>query len=136
MVTPAKSRTSHSQSAATPRCWPRLPTITRSFSGTWPSIGTFKFDEHEAPISAIAFNSADTLLASAAGSDPILIIDTATGRVVRTLKHDEGRITALALSPDGVIVAYNGADLTLKLWNSSTGETTTMRGSTGAFTCI
>ncbi len=49
-------------------------------------------------------------------------------RCVKTLIGHEKPVNAVAISPDGQIIASGSADKTIKLWNLSTGEVHTLRG--------
>lgn len=49
--------------------------------------------------------------------------DVASGTLKRLLKgRHQGRVTAVALSPKGDVLASGGADHTIHLWNTTTGE--------------
>jgi WD40 repeat protein len=49
-------------------------------------------------------------------------------RCVQTLAGHEKRVNAIAISPDGQIIASGGADKIIKLWHLTTGEVRTLRG--------
>lgn len=55
-------------------------------------------------------------------SRPHLTSSGATWRCVQTLTGHQGEITALALSPDGKLIASGSTDKTIRLWSLKTGE--------------
>jgi polar amino acid transport system permease protein len=89
---------------------------------------------NENPALAVALNSDGTLVAAGDGAQ-VQIWDARAGNLVRTLKgyweddavqedwlgHDE-RVTALAFSPDGEILASGSADKTVVFWDLETSE--------------
>ncbi len=48
--------------------------------------------------------------------------DTATGRRIEVLKGHEGRVRAVAWSPDDRLIATGSDDRTVRLWSSATLE--------------
>ncbi len=58
------------------------------------------------------------------------------GAVVKTLKGHQGRITALAFSPDGELIASGSADQTIKLWKADGTLVQTLTGHQAAVTCL
>ena len=45
-----------------------------------------------------------------------------TGELIRTLKAHEGKVSSVAISPDGKTFVSGSHDRTIKLWNLATGE--------------
>ncbi|RVD85468.1 uncharacterized protein DFL_003789 [Arthrobotrys flagrans] len=54
-------------------------------------------------------------------------VQTAWNPCLQTLKHEQG-VVSLASSPDGNTIASGGYDTTVKLWDVSTGRSTTLEG--------
>ena len=68
---------------------------------------------HTATIRRISVDAANTMLATASDDKTVRLWDAHTGRAIRTIRppaglSHEGKIFAVALSPDGKIVAAGG----------------------------
>jgi len=90
-------------------------------------IQTIKVDPER--VRAVAFGPAVTrtadegrLLATAGNDHDIRLLDTTTGKTVRTLKGHAGRIFSLDFSPDGTRLASAGDENTIILWDTQTWE--------------
>jgi WD40 repeat protein len=77
---------------------------------------------HKHPVSALAFNSDGSLLASAAEDRKIAIWDMVAPTLRRTLSGHTDRIPALAWHPQTNLLLSAGWDTTVRLWELSTGE--------------
>jgi WD40 repeat protein len=61
----------------------------------------------------------------------VRVFDSATGRLIFSLRGHTSKVVAVAFSPDGTRIATAGFDLTVKLWETETGqEVCTLRGHT------
>ncbi|HEV3263103.1 MAG TPA: serine/threonine-protein kinase [Gemmataceae bacterium] len=98
--------------------------------------------EHDGPISGLAVAADSRLLAVAVGSGAkeyappasgeIKIWDMRTGRALRTLPGPQGGLAAIALSPDGKLLAATGTDNSVQLWDPHKGtDLARLRGHTG-----
>ena len=73
-------------------------------------------------INSVAFSpDGDTVLAGS--DDPIICIwSSKTGKLIRTLNGNKGRVNSVTFSSDGKIILIGTFDGTARLWNSKTGE--------------
>lgn len=55
-------------------------------------------------------------------SSRFLILDTRSGKILRTFKGHKNAIQFLGFSPDGSMIASGATDNTLKLWNPASGK--------------
>jgi len=61
----------------------------------------------------------------------VQLIDTSSWQVIRTFEGHTGRVTSVAFSPDGRLLASGSYDKTIKLWEVATGrEVRTLKGHT------
>ncbi len=103
-------------------------------SGSWEdSVGTVTIREsssgnvlwsqkaHKSFVRAVAFSPDKSILASASSDNSILIWDSQTGRLKRTLKHD--RIFCdIAFSHDGNTLISVGSKGFIRLWDMSSDK--------------
>jgi WD40 repeat protein len=83
----------------------------------------YAIPRHPQQAGPVAFNSADTLLATGCEDGKIRIFDAATGSLQRVIQaHDRG-ITFLEFDADGAIILSSSWDSATKLWNVETGQT-------------
>lgn len=76
---------------------------------------------HTAIVTAVAFNTDGTILASASDDGTSKLWDVASGKLIETLKGGIGNIGALAFSSDGQTLAAAGL-IAVELWNVKTKE--------------
>ncbi len=82
---------------------------------------------------AVGYSPDGKLIAAGIQEGHVLIWDTSSGELVRTLTGHTGLVAGLAFSPDGKHLASLSLDRTIKLWDLTTGdEVATV--SDGAFT--
>ena len=72
--------------------------------------------------SAIVYSADGERLISASDDGEVVIRDGVTGAVERRLRAHEGRVTALALDPGGVILYSAGSDPLIAAWDLESGE--------------
>lgn len=88
-------------------------------------------------VNKLLFSADGSMLFGASGeqsrSGQILQWETRSGKLIRNIRAHNDAINALALSPDGNLLATGGYDQKIKLWNLATGqETRTLQGHNGA----
>ena len=91
---------------------------------------------HEAPPKYLAFCLDGTRLIAAADDQVVSLFDTSSGELLDKLYLNCGRLMSMAVSPDGRHIAYGCDDLTLWIFDLETNETSTVRGTTGAFISV
>jgi WD40 repeat protein len=74
-------------------------------------------------IDAIAISRGGTLIAAALGDHSIRVLD-ARGEQKQSLEGHEGKVSALAFTPDGQTLVSAGEDHTLFAWNVESGDRT------------
>jgi WD40 repeat protein/serine/threonine protein kinase len=80
---------------------------------------------------SVAFSADGTLLAAGFADGTVVLFDTATGSLSRTLVGHASQVFRLAFSPDGKTLASASNDKTAKLWDFQSGrELRTLRGHT------
>ncbi|NER46186.1 MAG: WD40 repeat domain-containing protein [Symploca sp. SIO1A3] len=80
------------------------------------------FDSSVGAIYSVAISPDGQMIASA-GSDQLIILwNSGTGKLVRTLTEHSGSVFAVAFSPKGKFLASGGKDNTVRIWNYQTGE--------------
>ena len=80
---------------------------------TWPSPSW---------LTAVAFPTAGTLLATGHDDASVRLWDTSHGEVARVFLGHSGSVSALAFSPDGKRMASAGEDREVHVWDVATGE--------------
>jgi WD40 repeat protein len=86
----------------------------------------------------MAFSPHGTTLATATSAETVEIWDMTMGKKTSTFKGHDGRVRAVAFSPDGQTVASGGSrDRTIRLWEVSTGKMgTVFERQTGDTWCL
>ncbi len=83
----------------------------------------YVFDAYCGLTCAIAINSNDmTLVSGGSDSKFIKVWNLNTGTLARTLTGHSSNIIALAISPDGKTLISSSEDMTVKVWDLSTGQ--------------
>lgn len=96
-----------------------------------------KLDGLKGAVNGVAFSPDGTTLYAASGENAlegeVRVWRVSDGTLLRTFSGHRDTIYALALSPDGKVLATGSYDQQIKLWNSETGaELKTLRGHNGA----
>ena len=77
----------------------------------------------------VAFSPDGQTLASGSADETIQFWDVQSGRSLKTISNNTGKIWSVAFSPDGQILASGSEDATVKLWNAQSGDCiTTFQG--------
>jgi WD40 repeat protein len=72
-------------------------------------------------VPAVAFSPDARTMAIAVYDHTAKLVDTTSGKVLRTLQGHKNYVRAVAFAPDGKTVATGGWDRTVKLWDPATG---------------
>ncbi len=91
-----------------------------SAAGEAPEPG--RWEEHQAPVHAVAFTPDGSVAIAAGGDGLILLWGMPWGRLLATLKGHAGAVQALAVSADGRRLLSGGADKTTRLWDLASGK--------------
>lgn len=76
-------------------------------------------------------------MASASRDDTVRLWDARSGQEQQTLKGHSSWVTAVAFSPDGLVVASASNDQTVKLWDAqSDQEQQTLKGHSHGFSLL
>jgi WD40 repeat protein len=70
----------------------------------------------------VTATSPDKNLFARAENAIITVADTATGKLLMKMRAHTDKVTALAYSPDGRLLASGSADKTFALWDGPTGK--------------
>lgn len=81
-----------------------------------PQIG------HTADVQSVAFSPDGRFILSGSSDATIILWETATGRMLRTITGQGAPVRAVAFSPDGRTALSGGGGGTLKLWDILTGK--------------
>lgn len=96
-------------------------------------------EEHQAPLVTLYFSVDGCWLVTASNDSMLRVWQIASGEradapvaiLHHTVINDATELSALALSPDGSLIAANGPDATIRLWQRATGTlVTTLHGHT------
>jgi WD40 repeat protein len=91
--------------------------------------------EHQSPITAMAWGKGQ-ILATAAMDKKIILTHMPDGHIEKSIST-ESTVRALAMSPDGKMVAGAGDDPEIRLWEVANGNPgTTLKGSTDWILCL
>ena len=71
---------------------------------------------HDNTISQVKYSPDGRFIASASWDKTIKLWDAASGKLVNTLRHQDG-VNSIAFSPDGQTIVSGGEDKTLKIWD-------------------
>jgi WD domain, G-beta repeat len=95
------------------------------------------FDGHTDSVTNVAF-TADSRFVLSAGDSVIHVWDLTTGKEApRRFEQQNGRIPAMAISPDGKRLLTGGDDRTIKYWDVTTGKLLhTFAGHNDTITCV
>jgi len=88
----------------------------------WDLSGTkgriiHKFDDHDGPVSAVAFVPGGKRAISASDDGAISIWDLKSGKRIKRFKQHTGKIAKVAISADGKLAASASWDHTIRLWD-------------------
>lgn len=76
-----------------------------------------KFDDHNGPVSAVAFMPHSRRAISASDDGAISLWDLKTGKLIKRFKQHTGKISKVAISADGRLAASASWDRTIRLWD-------------------
>jgi WD40 repeat protein/formylglycine-generating enzyme required for sulfatase activity len=77
---------------------------------------------HRAAVTSVAFNPDGRYVLSGSSDNTVKLLDTATGREIRTFAGHSEPINSVVFSPDGGQVLSGSRDDTAKLWDVATGR--------------
>jgi len=80
-----------------------------------------RLDGHEAAVTGLSFAGASNVLVSGSTDKSVSVWDSSSGRLLRKIEHLPA-IDALAVTPDGALLAVGGEELLLKLFDVKTGK--------------
>lgn len=76
-------------------------------------------------------------LAITSQNKTVRVVETATGKLLRTFEGHTDQVLFAAYSPDGKTLATSGYDKTIRLWDLATGESrAVLRGHAGRVSCV
>ncbi len=93
----------------------------------WPQQTTLrKLPGHSGSVNDVVFSADGQFLASAAGEPGLFgeakLWQVADGKLLQTVRGHKDSLYAVALSPDGKLLATGGYDSAIKLWDTATGK--------------
>ncbi|MBD1803884.1 CHAT domain-containing protein [Microcoleus sp. FACHB-SPT15] len=80
------------------------------------------FDSSIGSLWSVAISPDGQTLASGGSDQPIMLWNSSTGKLLRTLTEHSGTVLSVAFSPDGQTLVSGGDDNTIRIWNFQTGE--------------
>ncbi len=80
------------------------------------------FDSSIGSLWSVAISPDGQALASGGSDQPIMLWNSSTGKLLRTLTEHSGTVLSVAFSPDGQTLASGGDDNTIRICNFQTGE--------------
>lgn len=80
-----------------------------------------KLPAQKSYIADIRFSPDSQTLISAGGDKTAKLWDVASGKLKRTLRHDDG-VLAVAVASNGQLIASGGWDKTVKIWDAQSGS--------------
>ena len=95
--------------------------LTNGFAGDLPVGAIARIDVGEGPINAIAYSRSANRIAVAAANS-IHIYDANTYKELIVLVGHTDLVSTVAFSPNGKRLVSGSLDLTMRLWNTSTGK--------------
>lgn len=85
-----------------------------------------KLDDHDGPVSAVAFIPGRMQAISASDDGALTIWNLKTGAMVKRMKQHTGKIAQVAVNNDGTYAASASWDRTIRVWDLATYETVMM----------
>ena len=95
--------------------------LTNGFAGDLPAGAIVRIDVSEGPVNAIAYSRSANRLAVAAANS-IHIHDASTYKALTVLAGHTDSVLTVAFSPNGKRLVSGSLDLTMRLWNTTTGK--------------
>lgn len=77
---------------------------------------------HRAFVSDLVMSEDGRWVVSAGDDSTIRVVDTASGRALRTLEGHTRRVSSVSMSADGSVILSGGDDLTLRFWEVKNGR--------------
>lgn len=77
---------------------------------------------HRAFVSDLVMSDDGRFVVSAGDDSAVRVVDTASGRALRTLEGHTRRVAGVSMSADGSVVLSGGDDLTLRFWEIKNGR--------------
>ncbi|WP_242051375.1 nSTAND1 domain-containing NTPase [Nostoc spongiaeforme] len=95
--------------------------ITEYSIKTLKNLSDFSYNDFSYTFSRVSFSHDSKTLAIAIG-DRTNLLDTTTGKEIKTFIGHLGNINSVSFSPDGKMLVTASNDNTAKLWNTTTGR--------------
>jgi WD40 repeat protein len=87
-------------------------------TATW-TLEKADANEHQAPVNALRFSPASSILASGSDDQTVALWDRVSRRTLANDLLNTTAVAALAFTPDGETLAAAGADGQIRLWNAN-----------------
>ena len=87
-----------------------------------PAQTVFIYQNHHAPVNAVAWSPDSTRIASASDDTTVQVWDALTGNNPYIFKDHITPVKMLAWSPNGQLIASGSADGTIEVWNPNNGR--------------